>query len=567
MKVLKKFAACLLLLGMVCSLLTGCKGEPKEKDSNNQQTDKNITDSKGSDSSDSVTAEPDSFGKYEPVITITSVRDLPNPSIVKYPEGDDIENNVWTRTIEEELGIKVEYLWTVDSSQLQTRLNAMMVGGELPDFFLATAAQYQELREADLLADIKDVYEDYATDLVKETINYGGQDVLNAVMQDGKMTALPTIASQEFGPMLWIRTDWLEKLNLKEPENIDDVLEIAEAFALNDPDGNGEKDTWGIPVNGDTTGGLYWHLGFMNSMKSYPTIWIDDGNGGLQYGSITQETKNALAKLRELYEKGVLDPEFATRDYYANYDQISSGKYGVVYGPYYISISPLQPIADADPNAEWKAFPLLGENGIAKMQQAVPLSGYWVISKDCKHPEAVIKLLNFWYREFYQSPNMERYVKMVNDGAEYTSIYSSTPIQSFCQFANLDAALIAKDVFEGKITEDNMPPIAVQMYNDAKKYYDGDRSMWMWAKVYESLTGVMNLYKEQNLIMSDKNMSPPGDAMTSKYASLYALEMSTFAKIISGQASMDDFDAFVEEWKATGGDELTAEINDWYKNR
>src|SRR5690606_21822426 len=115
-----------------------------------------------------------------------------------------------------------------------------------------------------------------------------------------------------------------------------------------------------------------------------------------------------------------------------------------------------------------------------------------------EHPEAVIKLLNFWYREFYQSPNMERYTKMINDGAEYTSIYSASPIQSFVQFANLEAALIAKDVFDGKISEEEMPPIAIQMYNDAKSYYNGDRSMWMWAKVYESLIDVMNQYKEKN---------------------------------------------------------------------
>ncbi|TAH66461.1 MAG: extracellular solute-binding protein [Anaerolineaceae bacterium] len=564
MKRTKRVIVSIVVLCMVLLVLAACKRDTKDK-TNDTVSD---TNSKSDSSKISETVEDvDPFGKYDPAITITSVRDLPNPSIVKYPEGDDIENNVWTRTILEELGINVEYMWTVDSSQLSTRLNAMIAGGKLPDFFLVTGAQYQELREAELLADITYAYEAYASDLVKETINYGGKDVIDAVTQDGKMTALPTIASQEFGPMLWIRTDWLDNLNLPEPENLDDLLKVAEAFALEDPDGNGEKDTWGIPINGDTSGGLAWQLGFMNSMESYPNIWIDDGNGGLQYGSITEETKNALAKLNELCEKGVIDPEFVTRDYWANYDQITSGKYGIVYGPYYASISPLQPTVDADENAEWKAFPLLGKNGMAKMQQSVPLSGFWVISKDCENPEAVIKLLNFWYREFYESPNIDRYTKMINDGAEYTSIYSSTPIQSFLQFANLDAALVAKDVFDGKITENDMPPIAIQMYGDAKKYYDGDRSMWMWGKVYESLIDVMNQYKEKNFILADKNMAPPGDAMTSKFTSLYAMEMSMFAKIISGQASIDEFDSFVEEWKSTGGDEITAEINNWYKSR
>lgn len=565
MKTFKKTLTFLLVLCMVASVFAGCGGGSAVKNPNNQNSGSTATQAPIATQASIETQDP--FGKYETPITITSVRDLPNPAIVKYPVGDDIENNIWTRTIADELGINIKYLWTVDSSQLGTRLNAMIAGSQLPDFFLATAAQYQELRDAGLLADITDVYDAYASDMVKETINGSGKDVIAAVTQDGKMTALPTIASQEFGPMLWIRTDWLKNLGLEEPKTIDDVLKIAEAFALNDPDGNGKKDTWGIPINGDTTGGLAWQLGFMNSMNSYPGIWVDDGNGGLQYGSITAETKNALAKLRDLSEKKVIDPEFVTRDYWANYDQITSSKYGIIYGPYYDSISPLQPTVDADPKAEWKAFPLLGVDGMAKMQQAVPLSGYWVINKDCKNPEAVIKLLNFWYREFYTSPSIDRFKMLINDGGDNTSIYSASPIQSYRQFANLEAAMSAKDVFDGTVSEDKMAPTAIQMYTDAKKYYDGDRSIWMWAKVYESLTNVMSQYKDKNFIVADKNMAPPGDAMTSKYASLYAMEMSTFAKIIAGTVPIDEFDAFVTEWKSTGGDEITAEVNDWYKNK
>lgn len=240
MKRSRKLAALLLAVFLLFSFMTGCQGDQESPSSEPKQPDT----SSGTEPVD--TADP--FGKYETPITVTSVRDLPNPSVVKYPDGDDIENNVWIRTISEELGINVEYLWTVDSSQLATRINAMIMGGadSLPDFFLATAAQYQELKDADLLYDLSEIYEAYASDYVKEVMALGGDQLMSTVTQDGKMTAIPTVASKEFGPMLWIRTDWLENLGLEEPENLADVLEIAEAFALKDPDGQRARTTPGV---------------------------------------------------------------------------------------------------------------------------------------------------------------------------------------------------------------------------------------------------------------------------------------------------------------------------------
>jgi hypothetical protein len=38
------------------------------------------------------------------------------------------------------------------------------------------------------------------------------------------------------------------------------------------------------------------------------------------------------------------------------------------------------------------------------------------------------------------------------------------------------------------------------------------------------------------------------------------MEDETFLKIILGTAPIDDFDKFVADWKAQGGDEITAEV-------
>jgi len=40
-----------------------------------------------------------------------------------------------------------------------------------------------------------------------------------------------------------------------------------------------------------------------------------------------------------------------------------------------------------------------------------------------------------------------------------------------------------------------------------------------------------------------------------------------FTGIITGQKPLEAFDEFVSSWKAMGGDQITAEVNDWYASQ
>ena len=46
---------------------------------------------------------------------------------------------------------------------------------------------------------------------------------------------------------------------------------------------------------------------------AYPQQWIENADGEIVYGSLTEETKEALGCLRELYRQGILDSDFALR--------------------------------------------------------------------------------------------------------------------------------------------------------------------------------------------------------------------------------------------------------------
>jgi len=82
--------------------------------------------------------------------------------------------------------------------------------------------------------------------------------------------------------------------------------------------------------------------------------------------------------------------------------------------------------------------------------------------------------------------------------------------------------------------------------------------------MYSILVGTGAIYNpiggddKVTIIFSATYASTP--TMIDKWANLKKMEDETFLKIILGTAPIDTFDQFVADWKAQGGDEITAEV-------
>ena len=69
---------------------------------------------------------------------------------------------------------------------------------------------------------------------------------------------------------LIVRADWLEKLDIDIPETIDRFYEMLKAFKEQDPDGNGQDDTFGY-IGRDTT--LFEDV--FGAFGIQPTFWME----------------------------------------------------------------------------------------------------------------------------------------------------------------------------------------------------------------------------------------------------------------------------------------------------
>lgn len=109
--------------------------------------------------------------------------------------------------------------------------------------------------------------------------------------------------------MLWINTEWLDKLQLEAPTNNEELYEVLVAFRDKDPNGNGLKDE--IPLFGSqNTASPCQVINFLINTFMYFNdghLWQDyDGDGQLEYAYTQDAYREALKFVHKLYEEKLL---------------------------------------------------------------------------------------------------------------------------------------------------------------------------------------------------------------------------------------------------------------------
>lgn len=518
-------------------------------------------------------AEEDPFGKYVPNLTVHFVRDtddtLEANFFSQYPD-KTMTDNLWSDLYRDWIGVDVQYDWIVKGGdEYDQKLNIAIATGDIPEFMTVTALQVKQLAEAGLIMPLEDIYEAYAAPLTKEIMLETGTSPFDAATIDGHLYALPNVDSTlMLADVIWIRTDWLQKLNLQIPTTMDELIATAEAFCAADFDGNGAADTVGMGIAKDLWAGLFGLRGFFNGYNAYPGIWVEDEEGKLVYGSTLPGNKDALAMLHTMYEKGLLDPEFGVKDSGKVAESTTSGHCGILYGAQWNSIYPLQSSWDLDHEngCQWQAVSIVpATDKPLKAQTSVGTTGWTVVRADVEHPEAVVKMFNVFLEKNWGETNENGIYYAPLDSE---SIWKLSPVVPTKPDKNIDAFLqleqYRKDGDESKVTGEGYSILKkLQAFESGSE--DGF-AMWGWERIYgaEGAYGVLANYQDKGMLQNNMFVAAPTETMTSRMSTLEDLQNEVFTKIIMGEAPIDDFDKFVSDFYTLGGTEITAEVNEWY---
>ena len=510
--------------------------------------------------------------KYEEPVEVHFVRDtddtLDANFFSQFPD-KTMEDNLWCDLYRDELNIIVKYDWIVKSGdEYDTKLNTAIAVGDIPEFVNVSTLQLSQLVEADAIMPLEDIYEQYATPFTREILESDGLSPFQAATINGHLYGLPNVdSSLMIADLLWIRTDWLEKLGLAVPATIEDVIAVAKAFSEADFDGNGEKDTI-IGIEKSLWSQMFSLRGFFNGFESYPGIWVEDENGKLVYGSVLPGTKEALKTLNELYTEGLIDREFGVKDGGKVAEATTNGKCGLFYGAQWNSIYPLQSCVNLDKDAQWQAFSIVPASGkVVKAQTNVGTLSWTVVRKDVKHPEAVMKMFNLFIDKNW-GPNNENGIYYAPLDSE--SIWKLSPVVPTNPHKN-DGAFLDLEQYRKDGDESKVQGEALSILKKLQAFESGSEegfALWGWERIYgaEGAYGVLIDYYNKQMTQDNMFVGAPTETMVSKMSTLQDLQDEVFIKIIMGEEPVDAFDKFVEDFNTLGGAAITDEVNAWYES-
>ena len=476
---------------------------------------------------------------------------------------------------------EIELPWDGYENMITSRI----ITGKLPDVFLATEKMVNELIKNGRILNMRKYYDLYAAEELKECLEcYDGMNMKFAESGD-KLWALPAIRDAADQPVVWSRLDWIQTLNARGtegkkvfdtvnnrrfheegPQSLDEFWALAEAFALEDPDGNGIKDTYGLSISSDTDITV---SGIFNAYGAYPNTLTRLEDGSYVNRGLDDEMTEAMDKLREMVAKKVISPDAVNYDMSAARAKVGTGNWGMIVGEFYYPLLELSYVTNYDDlsKGNWVASPMYAKDGnIVVPARNKNNSGYYVVSTTCQNPEAVIKLLNNFASRDPENEFFQGYSELQ---AQYEKINNWAPViidrldSNVKRYESFVKAIEAKET-TGSYDESVIAADDKSRWEGIKLYLSGivTRESWMWYNIYFSGVKTVIEYRDKDGnetgVRSDWVYAET-DAMGMYLSRLEKMANETRTKYIFSESPTDlekFWDNYVKDWKASGGDKI-----------
>ncbi|MNI19303.1 Lipoprotein LipO precursor [compost metagenome] len=300
------------------------------------------------------------------------------------------------KTIDKKLNVDLQLSAIASIDDYKNQIRVRLSGGNFPDIFSVEFSDVKEFSDKGLLLDLTP-YMDNELKPSKEFSVKLTPNILKKVTVSNKIYAIPRTADVPFSSM-WVRKDWLEKLNLKAPTNLDEFLAIAKAFTEQDPDGNGKKDTYGITgAKLDSFSTIFGAYGVGNPGTFY------EKDGKVMNAYYDPAMPEALKYIKTLFDAGVVDPELMTNKGNVEVQKAFQGKAGLIFKGWTDMAKDefVEQYKAINPKADWvQVAPVKGPGGQndGTYDYDRP-SRYWVIPKALEKDKAklqkVFDLVNY----------------------------------------------------------------------------------------------------------------------------------------------------------------------------
>jgi len=508
-----------------------------------------------------------------PSVVITAGR--PACGATTFAEGEDIENNPFTRMVRDALGIEWKAAFThSDPADAEAKFNLALASGTLPDVCTGMPTTvFEQALAADALEDVTDTWESAASERwLKEPADREGSTAWAFLRVNGRKYGMPVcqhLAENE--AIMWIRQDWLDQLDLAVPQTLEEVRETALAFKGADLGQGAPGTTIGLLASNLFTTWFGSLDPVFGAFGVIPEFWLlyDDS---LEYASTRPEMRDALSLLRDWYADGVIESDFFTLTQVDAAKYVSGNRCGLMLSEYYCARWGLPESLQNDPDAKWVYAEI--PEGVAGRNKA--WKNPWLetpvtFRKGFEHADKVIQQTN-WLMELQSDPS-RRWHGWEGPGWSYTiendTYMKTTMLDHKWAYGHMVGA-----------SGCNMDPL--QQYNifawQEENWSDLPEQEWdAYQRAYHTdPTGTEKLYRGASMFavessekyaLHNRFVAPPTPTMVERKADLLDLERETLFSIITGDKPLEEFDSFVETHEQMGGGRIAEEVNDWWATR
>jgi putative aldouronate transport system substrate-binding protein len=418
-------------------------------------------------------------------------------------------DNPGIKVVEDYTNTKLEFTW-VPTTAYNDKVSATLASGKMPDLMLVRQNKDSAMLNAQLSGafwELTPYLKDY-----KNLSDINEIAVTNASIQ-GKLYGIPrerVIA--RYG--MTYRKDWLDKVGLEPPQTIDDIYKMAKAFTEQDPDGNGQNDTYGIQEDK-----------VMELLKQL-TVYNGGPNGwGLKDGKVTPdflypEFKTALDLYKKMIDEKLIINDFPIAPKYEYFNKEKAGMYFSVIG----DATTHTDLQKANPNAVIDAAQSFAGPTGEFVRATFGYDSLLAIPKSSvKSEEKVRKILEF-LDKMADKP-MEDFIAWGIEGIDYELVDGKPK-----KLENVTTASVG-DIWNLRWTKKDLEVKIDQMYVD-------------------------NLDKA----VVDMSASLMSETNTQKGNELKTLITDAQTKYVLGELDDAGWEAVVAKWRSDGGDKIIEEF-------
>lgn len=442
--------------------------------------------------------------------------------------------------IEDKLNIELDLMAVPDNSYKE-KVNVTIASGQLPDamlWHLFPSPEFSRLLDQKALLPLDDYIKD-APNLQKYP-----KELWDNLRVNGKIWGIPRprAISQT---MVVIRKDWLDKLGLPIPKTTDDFFKTAVAFANNDPDGNGKKDTVGMVLeerlgHAETLFHAFDSGYFAGNSNGYRIM--EDGT--LMNERITPGRKEAIKWLRDLYAAGGIDRDFPTMKKTNIVDRMISGKAGMELGAALPDFGRaggyVEGLSKVDPKAEFIIVDApVGPTDKSGYSQTMGFFGQWVIPANTptEKVKKIVELLDW-------------------EASEEGQKLKSYGIEGVHHKKEADGKMT---LIKEKYDEDAVSNVIT--HNPYDPYYGLNKTAPQ--PIQDATKKGFDMIKSK--LITNPAITFLAPTSIEKNASLEKILQEYEVKIILGELPLEKWDEMKQKWLDNGGAQIQKEVNDWYK--